>query len=233
MRETGAAMMSNLVWILERAGLMSNLLSVLNDNAGALQSLIALMLAVITGVYVVVTHRILAATRAANEVLSKEHEANNRPYISVALYFRSQVLVCLLIKNVGKSVAENVRLRLDRDVPLFGEQARNLRDFTLFNKEMKQFLPGAEYHVDLGQSWLFFDGNEGPGRMPAEFEVTCEYSFSGKTVSENTFIDMAAYRETAAARPELIRELEKARKEITKQLEAIKKQLQKKTQDIQ
>ena len=94
---------------------MNDILKLINQNSN-------LILAFLTAVYVVFTYRILKANKGmleANRDLIKfmveENEKNWRPYILIRTYDKG-FINCLLIKNVGKSAAENVKFKLKEGV---------------------------------------------------------------------------------------------------------------------
>jgi len=146
-----------------------------------------LITALSTTVYVILTLFILIQMR-------KERIAYSRPYINVRTYTRDRAIECLLIKNVGKTAAINVKLDLNRDLFQYGDVTRNIRTYPIFRREIRSIPPSTEYHVDLAQYQLFHENTRDDNIVPVSFEITARYSFRSifrlRTVMEKTDIDM-------------------------------------------
>lgn len=77
---------------------------------------LTLALVVITGLYAWATFRILRANEAVVAAMKEQTETQLRPYLIVSAAPRiGTTLMCLHIENAGRSVAENIRLKMDRD----------------------------------------------------------------------------------------------------------------------
>lgn len=185
------------------------MLRYLNENAGAIQVITTVFLAIFTAIYVFLTGRLVYVTRL-------EHDADIRPYVLVRPYLRSDIMVSLLIKNVGKTAAENVTLTLDQDFFQFGDASRNLRNMPLFSKPISSIMPGVEYHVDLGTGPTFFQKHvkEPTKKMPNVFSVTSSYSYFSKAIFETAIIDVSAYYDTHQQKSEISDEIEDLRKAV-------------------
>jgi len=128
--------------------------------------------------------------------MGEQLEASIRPYIVPSTFIVSgNRMICLRISNTGKVIAENLQLRLDKDYYPPQEQKDNeynLREVYAFTKEIKTFAPGAELIFYLGTGNDIF--KEESSCRPRQFTITTTYNFSGKTVSEETIIDLETYR---------------------------------------
>ena len=82
----------------------------------------------LTATFAFLTFLILRANRAAVAAMRDQMADQNRPYVHVSVQVRLGTPVLqLLVRNVGRSPAENLRLHIDRDFYQFGDrsEARN------------------------------------------------------------------------------------------------------------
>jgi len=182
-----------------------------------------LLLTIITAINVILVYITLKTNKDVIKIMKEQHEAERRPYIQIRTYNRLGFIVCLLIKNVGKSSAKNVKFELDKDIFKFGYPQRNIKEFPLFKEGIKFFPPETEYHIDLGQHWLFFKKGINKEQLPLLFKITCTYSFFNKTVIEETLIDIKSTFKTTILTNETIDELRELKKEIAKISKEIRK----------
>jgi hypothetical protein len=196
--------------------MLKTALDYLNKNSGAIQTITTVLLAILTGLYVFITGKLLGSAH-------EEHEAAIRPYLQISVYVRSEVILCLVIKNIGRSAANKVSLSIDKDIFQFGEATRNVRDFPLFSQITESIPPAAEYHIDLDSSiQLFSEGRE--RLVPKVFTVTATYSFfEKKPVVEKTGIDLRGYESTNVGRDPLVESLKSLKKEVVGELKDLVK----------
>ena len=77
----------------------------------------------LTAIFAGLTFFILRANRAAVGAMREQMEDQNRPFVAVTVQVRMGTpVIQLLIRNVGRSPAQNLRLRLDRYIFQFGEK---------------------------------------------------------------------------------------------------------------
>lgn len=161
-------------------------------------NILTFVLIVVTVVYVIFTWRIMKANSRAVNVMHDQLEASIRPYIVTCTFLvPGNRMICLRICNTGKVIAENLQLKLDKDYypPREKEEEEyNLREIHAFKEEIKTFALGAELIFYLGTgNDIFKEENQ---RRPWQFTITAMYHFSGKTVSEETVLDLEAYRKS-------------------------------------
>lgn len=153
----------------------------------------------VTGVYVVITAKILKANQRTVAVMQQQFEASFRPYIVPSTFLvPGNYMISLQISNVGKIAAEDLQLNLDKDYypPREKEEdERSLRNAYIFQRKVTTFAPGERRVFYLGTGKDIFGKYEST-RRPHQFTITATYSFSGKTVSEQTVIDLETYRES-------------------------------------
>jgi hypothetical protein len=156
------------------------------------------VLVAVTAVYVVVSGLILKANKKAVKVMQEQHKASLRPYIVPSTFLvPGNYMVSLQISNMGKSAAEDLQLSLDKDYypPREKEEdERSLRNAYIFQNKITTFAPGERRVFYLGTGKDIFE--DASSRRPYQFAITATYSFSGKTISEQTVIDLETYRES-------------------------------------
>lgn len=171
-----------------------------------IQALLTFALTLITGCYAYLTYKIV-----------KQNEKiillQNEPHISIVPY-TWDCIVALLIKNSGKSAAQNVRFIIDKDVPQFGGKDK-LNDFNLFKDHIASFPAGAEYHVDIAQSFVILNPIN---NFPTQFTIRCNYKYLGKFYQEDYCIDLKSYDNTSYPKNALVDEVKKFRVELLKKL---------------
>lgn len=150
-----------------------------------------IILAILTGIYVYVTYKILNANKALIQRMVLESEEQKRAYINIRASDRAKAIVFLIIKNIGKTAAKNIKFKLDKDIKRFGNR-ENLKDIPLFKEGVTFFPPESEYQIDVAQFWLFFPDEKNNNRevLPSEFKITCTYETLGKIYTEETIIDI-------------------------------------------
>lgn len=154
---------------------------------------IATALSVVVSLAVaIVTYKTVLANRAAVDVMRAQLESTTRPYILVAPIVRSMsTFIQLRITNTGSSSAKNLRLSLDKDYFFNAEpgSANNLKTFTAFTHSIVEFAPHAEllFHLGVGHRILRSD------LSPLQFTVTATYTYAGRTVSEETVVDLQPF----------------------------------------
>lgn len=165
------------------------------------------LLCIVTGFYVILTRKILKSNQQAVCVMREQMEASLRPYIGICTFIvPGNSMVCLKISNTGKTSAENVRIRLDRDFFQYGRTTpeSNLTNAYVFQNTIKTFPPGTELLFYLGLGFQIFDDKTDPKLTPPQFTVNVRYNYSGREVCEETTIDLEAYRMTSLPPQEAI-----------------------------
>jgi hypothetical protein len=144
-------------------------------------------------------------------------EALTRPYITIQpILKKHSPVVYLSIKNTGLSVAKNLRLSIDRDFFQFNQlnnPQKNLSNLKAFRAPIKSFAPNYELIFPLAQSFVILDG-QAVDSCPSQFLITTEYDFAGKSVVEESYIDIEAFTGGEVDLDPLVSEIEKIRKHI-------------------
>src|SRR5690606_326594 len=123
-------------------------LPIMNDVASLtmpvnLSEWLTLVNTLLTAMFAGLTFFILRANCAAVGAMREQMTDQNRPFVTVTVQVRMGTpVIQLLIRNVGRSPAQNLRLRLDRDFFQFGEkaEARDLAKQSAFSQPI-DFLP--------------------------------------------------------------------------------------------
>lgn len=173
----------------------------------------------LTAIFAGLTFFILRANRAAVAAMRDQMADQNRPYVCVTVQVRLGTPVLqLLIRNVGRSPAENLRLHIDRDFYQFGERskARNLAEHSAFTKPIDCLPPMSELLFDLGMGFKIFAADADPAVCPPTFVVSAEYGHGKSTYSEKTHVDLRPYMGTSVPHHPVVEELQRVRKSIDK-----------------
>ena len=171
----------------------------------------------LTAMFAGLTFFILRANRAAVGAMREQMADQNRPFVTVTVQVRMGTSVIqLLVRNVGRSPAQNLRLCLDRDFFQFGEksESRNLAKQSAFSQPIDCLPPMSELLFDLGMGFKIFEGGADPTICPHTFEVSAEYEYGKTKYSEKTHADLRPYMGTSVPHHPVVEELERVRKSI-------------------
>lgn len=171
----------------------------------------------LTAMFAGLTFFILRANRAAVGAMREQMADQNRPFVAVTVQVRMGTpVIQLLVRNVGRSPAQNLRLRLDRDFFQFGEnaEARNLAKQSAFSQPIDCLPPMSELLFDLGMGFNIFEGGADPTICPHTFEVAADYEYGKNKYNEKTHVDLRPYMGTSVPHHPVVEELERVRKSI-------------------
>jgi hypothetical protein len=187
------------------------------DSSNMVIEYLTAILIFVTTIYVYLTHKMAKATESSVQAINEQTEAMYRPYVVVEPFVRVNTpFLCLRIKNIGKTAAQNLTLNFDRDFYQFAEKDKNFKDFDAFNKKIDSLPPNSELLFVLAQGWLVLADDSDQKLTPAQFEISAEYQYQGKSVSENHKIDLRPYAASEGAKDLVAEELEKIRKVLEK-----------------
>lgn len=173
----------------------------------------------LTAVFACLTVFILRANRAAVAAMRDQLVEQARPYVHVSIQVRMGTpVIQLLVKNAGKSPAQNLTLHIDRDFYQFGEKAegRNLARHSAFSKPIDCLPPMSELLFELGMGFNILASDADPAVCPTTFTVAADYKHGKNDYSEKTHIDLRPYLGTSAPQHPVVEELEKVRESIDK-----------------
>ena len=172
---------------------------------------------VLTAVFAGLTFFILKANRATVAAMRDQMADQNRPFVAVTVQVRiGTPVIQLLVKNVGRSPAQHLRLCLDRDFFQFGEQGegRNLARQSAFSRTIDCLAPMSELLFDLGMGHEIFAAGANQTVCPHTFTVSAEYRYGTSKYSEQTHVDLRPYVGTSVPQHPIVEELERVRKSI-------------------
>lgn len=179
----------------------------------------------LTAMFAGLTFFILRANRAAVGAMREQMADHNRPFVAVTVQVRMGTpVIQLLIRNVGRSPAQNLRLRLDRDFFKFGEkgESRNLAKQSAFSQPIDCLPPMSELLFDLGMGFKIFEGGADPTICPHTFQVSAEYEYGKNKYNEKTHVDLRPYIGTSVPKHPVVEELERVRLSIDKLTATVK-----------
>ena len=160
-----------------------------------LQFAVNVALVLITGVYVVLTFKILRASQRSVEVMERQTDSLTRPYIVADVFCnRGENYFRLRIRNLGSTAAQSLRLTLDRAFYRNGERTdeHNVATYDAFTRPIPMFAPKAELVFNLGATFQIFRP-EHSDTMPSRFQVKARYEYAGIAVEETNEIDLRMY----------------------------------------
>ena len=152
----------------------------LNYNSGAVTAILTLLVVLVTGVYVYLTHRLLLESKATREMAM-------RPVVIVTAEIHEMYMdiIHLRVRNIGGGAARRICLRTNRKF-MIGKD-KSLDDLGLFKRGIPLLGPGQKIETFLADMTGQEVGKEEPLEVTAEYEN----AVGGKT--EETFvIDLAA-----------------------------------------
>lgn len=178
-----------------------------------------ILLVIITAIYAGLTHRIARTNEKAVAVMKEQAEAFYRPYITVTHELTHESLIHLLIKNTGKTNAENLRLSIDKKFYQIGKHNEqfNIANLPAFTNVIESFPPETEIMLSLVPGVALEKATPDDPETPTVFKITATYSYAGKTVTEHTTVDLRPYRNTFLKREPLEKEVSKLR-EVLKEI---------------
>lgn len=179
----------------------------------------------LTAVFAGLTFFILRANRASVSAMREQMADQNRPFVTVTVQIRMGTpVIQLLVKNVGRSPAQHLRLRLDRSFFQFGEKnsGRNLAEQPAFSQTIDCLPPMSELLFDLGMGHEIFAAGADQSVCPHTFTVSAEYEHVQNKYSEQIHLDLRPYIGTSVPKHPVVEELERVRKSIDKLTSTVK-----------
>jgi hypothetical protein len=183
---------------------VEGLVGLLNNNTGSLMVLL-------TFIYVVCTMLMLRQFK-------EQTWLTNRAYVVVRLAFRQKMELVLELANEGRSPAQALKLRLDRDLYQFGDTKKRINDMPLFAETFRTVPPGGTYFLFLWPGMVSL----GSELYPKEFKVTANYQTLGRRIEEETTLHPLLYAEyPPLSREESLEKLAGIAEETKKTLEKV------------
>jgi hypothetical protein len=161
------------------------------------------------------TFKILRANRESVSVMREQVRSLSRPYVQITPWvLTGTTLIMLTIRNAGSTNAQNLRLTVDRDFYVNGENSpgRNLRDFSAFKEVIQCLSPRAELIFHLGVGHVVFGQSE---FCPTRFAITAEYDFENERASETTIVDLQPFQFSAQPVDPIAEQIEKLTQKVS------------------
>lgn len=178
---------------------------------------LALANVLLTALFAGLTFFILRANRATVSAMREQMADQNRPFVAVTVQMRMGTsIIQLLIKSVGRSPAQNLRLSINRDFFQFGEKVenRNLAKQSAFLQKIDCLPPISELLFDLGTGPSLYGDQANQDVCPQTFEVTADYEYGKTKYSEKTHIDLRPFLGSSIPYHPVVEELERVRKSV-------------------
>lgn len=184
------------------------IVSWLNSNDGA-------VMAILTFVYAVTTCFILKANHSAVKESRLAREAENRPYVIAYLQHKTNGIMNFVLKNTGKTAAEEVKLAFNEDIDF--PEGLPLSSTDVVKNGVKTMPPGYEIKHLLGIGPTLSKDKE--GKYPT-YKVTISYYeiINKKKYSETYTLDFNLFNGSISEKEYEIHDLVKEVKSINKNL---------------
>lgn len=140
----------------------------INSNQGV-------VMVVLTAIYAFTTIWILFANNMMVKEAKKSREEENRPYVVVFFKYKPNGLIYLVVKNTGKTLANNVKF--DFDTPLYYPKSHPLKDSNLIKDGIPTLPPQYEIRAVI-EMMHQIEKNE-DGKYP-RFKVEVNYNSSNE-----------------------------------------------------
>ncbi|MDZ4700226.1 MAG: hypothetical protein SH809_11010 [Rhodothermales bacterium] len=147
----------------------------------------------ITGYYAWVTRKMMKVSEESLALLREQHGAAVRPYVSVRVELGSEAIYYLVIENVGRSTATNLKLSIDRQFEIIAAPPNDISDMHLFSEGVSFLVPGDRITYGLVAGHGIFGPSRDVTRWPLQFVITAVYSHGMMTYEEKTEIDLNRY----------------------------------------
>lgn len=156
-----------------------------------------------------------AALRQVRQA-QRAYEEDSRPYVMVDFDF-SSVIVYLTIKNIGKTIARDVRITFDQRLTTTLNHPADLNNLAVFREPIPLMAPGRSMRLLFDS----FPARANRDDLPMAYTVQLGYSDStGRKYDDPSYrLDLMAYADTLTppkGMDELVDAVEKLQKEVGK-----------------
>lgn len=157
----------------------------------------------------------LRANRKSVEEMERSRKAEYRPYVVVYMDYQPNGVVQLIVQNIGKKMANLVRISTDKDIKFPKEkplcESRSMKD------GIPNLPPGHPITFFLGFAWDMQDDNNNAPSYIAKISYSDE---TGESYEEEYILDINYFNESKQlvlkGMHDLVKEVEKIRKCINK-----------------
>ncbi|MBA4181714.1 MAG: hypothetical protein C0506_14085 [Anaerolinea sp.] len=175
-------------------------------------------LVVVTYWYVKVTQIMANATSAMTAETRRQYAENNRPRIRLAFQYPQEILVTLVVENVGTEEALDLRLETEPALRGFNER-ESVTDHPLFAEGAKSFPPSFRVEYVIG-IYPEFVGEHAP---PTTYQVRASYvSKDGRHFKDEILLDLRFVSGSRATRQDPQESMAESLKKLANRLEAAK-----------
>jgi hypothetical protein len=142
-------------------------------------------------------------------------EQQSRPYVIVDFEFE-RWLVYLVIRNIGRTPARNIRVAFDRKLETTLTKRRDINEAAAFSRPISMLAPERAIRIRFDSVPQRLEK-----KLPLVYGVDVSYQDErGQTYSDPTFtLDLSTYEDAAVdpkGLPELVSEMESIQREISK-----------------
>lgn len=124
---------------------MNEIIDFLNKNSGAFLFLATTLYVLTTGVYVVLTNKMLRET-----IKMRESQTEPRIFINVQPVEGARFILNMVVHNIGPGAAYNLRFKVEPDITI--RTGRTLSDINLFKQGFKYLAPNQKLECMVANS---------------------------------------------------------------------------------
>lgn len=152
---------------------------------------ITLWIGIVTTLYVVLTYLMFRETKKGNDLTKQQLLQLSSPNL-ISQVFPLSAGFALKISNQGKSSANNLRLSLDKEIPLGvkGDNTPLINDLPPFQDVIGSFPPGHSVYIPLGKESVLFGNDARRNKETLVFKIKYEYEYATTMVSGEMNVDL-------------------------------------------
>lgn len=153
------------------------------------------ILVLVTAIYAWLTFNIARSNNDMVKEVRTQIELQTRPIITVNTEIHHHVMFMIRIWNSGNSPAENIRLKIDKDVYRYGKASpeNNIRELYIFKVGLAALAPRDGYWIDIGAASDVGNAKDGQILVPEKFSMEATYAYGTKSYSESFTVDLKSY----------------------------------------
>ncbi|MCB9891450.1 MAG: hypothetical protein H6833_07375 [Planctomycetes bacterium] len=190
----------------------------IQENAAALKALLAVMTFAATVVLLWLNTHANRLSHRSMEEMHSTHDEESRPRVVFFLDASSGSQLEVVVQNVGRSEALDVKIEFDQDFRIWYSLMNNEQEFTLKDLALvdgiDMLAPGEEQREWIDYSFRFFQKSEATQLTGC---VTYQ-DLIGRTFTFPIDIDLTMYKSFAVREPKDMSDLNRVLEEIGKRL---------------
>jgi len=161
---------------------------------GLIMEIVQILTLIALVIYVIKTWQIASANKKMVEEIRESRLQENRPYVMA--YFDipyGEVIIYFVIKNVGKSIARNVKLKCEPILKTTRENIINFGELDIFKNGITEIPPSYELKTVFDTTINYFDDKK---NMPLTFDLKISYcgGLSNELIEYQQALDLRPFK---------------------------------------